>query len=276
MAFFDNQKRTYLLAILCAGLFLAASRYSSAEARDLPSVDPVGQVATIESVEPALTDVEPEVATSLATRIDLSAGMASTILTESVAAKEVAHYLLNGERGQTLHVSLDAVPSGAYFSIYGIQDRQAYKPLGSESTEWSGILPSDQDYLISVATADTKADYAIFLELIDLSPFAKLEPARFRMPSGKTAGVVSGQIRADTPHRYMLQADAGQIINFELQGDDAGATFGIQGVTDNRTYKWLYDEARAWSFVAPESQEYLLTVATDTSEADYALTVTLP
>jgi hypothetical protein len=289
MTFFDNQKRMYLLAILFAGLFLASSRTSSAEAHDLAShylnaleqtssgLAAANTVRLTASVEPSLADVEPaEVATSLAKRVDLSARMASTILTERVAAEQVVHYLVNGEQGQELRVALDAVDPGANFSIYGVRDRQAYKPLVPGSAEWTGILPSSQDYLISVAATDTDAEYAMFLELIDLSPFARLEPAQFRLPSGETAGVVSGLISADTPHRYTLHADAGQIINLELKSNEADATFGIQGISDQRTYKWLYDEARAWSFIAPDTQDYLLTVATNAGETDYALTVTLP
>ncbi len=287
MTFFTNQKRTYLLAILFAGLFLASSRYFSAEAHyltsidlasnDVTSTDIAGLAAGVETVKASLADTEPaEVATSLAYRVDLSSGMASTILTERVAAEEVAHYLVNGEQGQELRVALDAVQPDANFSIYGVRDRQAYKPLVPGSAEWTGILPSSQDYLISVAATDTETEFAIFLELIDLSPFARLEPAQFRLPSGDTAGVVSGLISTDTPHRYTLHADAGQIINLELKSDEASAAFGIQGVWDQRTYKWLYDEARAWSFVAPETQDYLLTVSTNASETDYALTVTLP
>ncbi len=214
MTFFDNQKRTYLLVILFAGLFLASSRYSSAEAhyltshylpsRHLPSIDLISHdqishdlittdiawlTAGVGTVESSLVDVEPaEAATSLAKRVDLSSGMASTILTERVAAEKVAHYLVKGERGQELRVALDAVQPGANFSIYGVRDRQAYKPLAPGSTEWTGILPSTQDYLISVAATETEAEYAIFLELIDLSPFARLEPAQFRLPSGDTRG----------------------------------------------------------------------------------------
>lgn len=241
--------------------------------------------ASDKSASERVSDTEPaEVMTALPTRIDLTTGLASTILTEGVKAEEMAHYLVSGERGQELSVTLNAIPSVAYFSIYGVEDRQVYTPLGPDSIEWSGILPSDQDYLISVATKDEGADFVLFLELIDLSPFAKLEPGQIYISSGETAGVVSGLIDTERPHRYILHADAGQIINLALKSDDNRADFGIQGAADDRTYKWLYDGAHAWSFVAPTSQEYIFTVAAPISssasgsdeETNYALTVTLP
>ncbi len=288
MKLFEKRKRIFLLGAICAGLLLASAQHSFAEGlsrtafrsidiRVTANVDRLG----VGLAETELAGVEPtDVKRALPTRIRLSPNQASTILIEQVKAEEMAHYLVGGERGQELSVTLNAVPSVAYFSIYGVEDRQVYKPLGSDSTAWSGILPSDQDYLISVATKDEGADFALFLELIELSPFAKLEPGRLHISSGQTAGVVSGQIDAETPHRYILYADAGQTINLEMKSDGNSAAFGIQGAADDRTYKWLYDEARAWSFVAPTSQEYIFTVSAPSSgpyeEVSYALTVTLP
>ena len=284
MIFFANRKRIFLLVAICTGLLLASGPRSFAGTLDHSAsmVERVNVNLTgtdLAEVEPA--NVEPaEVKSALPTRIRLSTNRVSTILTEQVKAEEMAHYLVSGARGQELSVTLNAVPSIAYFSVYGVEDRQAYQPLGSDSTHWSGILPSDQDYLISVATKDEGADFALFLELIDLSPFAKLEPGRLHISSGQTAGVVSGQIDAETPHRYILHVDAGQTINLEMKSDDNSAVFGIQGAGDDRTYKWLYDQARAWSFVAPTSQEYIFTVSAPSAgsyeEVSYALTVTLP
>lgn len=287
---FANATRPLLIVAIFMSLLVSSSslswartdnRYLSAPQEQAAEVQPASTV--IKSIG---TDVEVDRAASMPARIDLATEFASAIVTDHVASNEMVHYLVRGVPGQRLRVTLDAVPAVAGFALHGVEDRQAYHSLQTDvvsaagdnrlTQEWSGILPKDQEYLLSISSGKEAADFMLSLELFDTSDFLQLVPAEIMIPQGKQAGMVSGTVSAETQHRYQLNAEAGQIINLELKSDDPSVTFGIYGIDDGRTYKWLYDHAPVWSFVVPQEQGYLLLVANDEAPADYSLVVTLP
>ena len=249
--------------------------------------DQIGEVQLISEVAaPINIDVEPAPAYAPPALIDLASENSSAIVTDRLAANEVTHYVIRGIPGQQMRVVLDAVPPLASFALHGVDDRQVYHSLLADSDavtdgmwssqEWSGILPNDQEYLLSVAGKNEDVDFMISVEMLESDDFFQSIPTEVLIPEGKQAGMVSGHIDATTQHRYSVQVDAGDSINVALKSDDASVTFGIHGLSDGRSYKWLYDSAQAWSLVSPKSQEYILLVATDEESADYSLVITLP
>ena len=253
--------------------------------------DQIGEVQLVSSVAAPVDvevniEVEPAPAYAPPALIDLASESSSAILTDQVAANDVTHFLIRGIPGQRMRVVLDAVPPVANFALHGVNDRQVYRSLSTDSgtatdgmwssQEWTGILPNDQEYLLSVASEDEDADFMISVEMLKSDDLFQLVPTKVIIPEGKQAGMVSGRIDASTQHQYLIQVDAGDSVNIALQTDDPAVTFGINGLSDGRSYKWLYDSAQAWSLVSPKSQEYLVLVATDDTSADYSLVITLP
>jgi hypothetical protein len=84
--------------------------------------------------------------------VTFASGSNSATLTGSTVNGFVVSYALYCTSGQTMSASLNLPSSSAYLDVFGL----ATGPLlssGAKANNWSGVLPSSQDYIVEVIPA---------------------------------------------------------------------------------------------------------------------------
>ena len=98
-------------------------------------------------------------------RIEVNGGEGETVMGR-LAPGELGDYVLAGEAGQELQVALRSQFSNAILSIYGLTDGQVLVSVTEFKVQFTGTLPSNQDYAIRVVTlAGDELDYSLDVQL---------------------------------------------------------------------------------------------------------------
>ena len=81
----------------------------------------------------------------------------------SVIRGERARHLVKAKAGQTLDVSITSDENNAVFQIYSPGEKEALPGAGEmdDATKWSGKVPADGEYVISVGPTRGNATYKL-------------------------------------------------------------------------------------------------------------------
>jgi len=93
-------------------------------------------------------------------RIRFARGRTTKVIKDAVVRGTRDRYLLRASRGQTLTVHITSIEDNAVFDVYSPGSRQ---PLdgAQETTDWTGELPRNGDYVISVGGTRGNATYTL-------------------------------------------------------------------------------------------------------------------
>jgi hypothetical protein len=142
----------------------------------------------------------------------------------------------------------------------------------NEDRFWDGTLPSSQDYLIRVTTADAPENYTLDV-LVEPLP---TQPQRIQFAPSAVSASVSGIIEANTNDQYVLGAQAGQVMHIFLAATNGLANFDLVGVSDGVPYKRAIFPPSSWEGFLPMTQDYLINISAPADTADsYTLSVTI-
>ncbi|MBI4301262.1 MAG: hypothetical protein HY664_01485 [Chloroflexi bacterium] len=141
---------------------------------------------------------------------------------------ELATYLLRGEAGQEMSVSVRSQFSNAILSIQGLEDSTQLVSRSSYATAWSAVLATTQDYMITVITLagnDLNYELAVGLGRVPTPvPTATATPAPTAMivtgDTGSAATIsapLSGYFRPEQRPLASLSSEAAQFIDSRLQ-----------------------------------------------------------
>ena len=98
-------------------------------------------------------------------RIEVNEGEDETVIGR-LAPGQLGDYVLAGEAGHELQVALRSQFSNAILSIYGLTDGQVLVSVTEFKVQFTGTLPSNQDYAIRVVTlAGDELDYSLDVQL---------------------------------------------------------------------------------------------------------------
>lgn len=86
-----------------------------------------------------------------------------TTISGSVIRGERARHLAKAKAGQTLDVSITSDENNAVFQIYSPGEKQTLPGAGEmdDATKWSGEVPADGEYVISVGPTRGNATYKL-------------------------------------------------------------------------------------------------------------------
>lgn len=143
-------------------------------ATELPATDTMAQLA---SPLPTVT-VTPVLAPPLAptntlttttsapapTPLTFSPGITTTVLTSAIGEGTTTAYILQGQQGQTLTVTLITANSPLLLRVSG-QGGALLKPAEDGALTWTGQLPTTQPYLIEVVAAGAATTYTLQVAL---------------------------------------------------------------------------------------------------------------
>lgn len=86
-----------------------------------------------------------------------------TTVSGSVIRGERARHLAKAKAGQTLDVSITSDENNAVFQIYSPGEKETLPGAGEmdDATKWSGKVPADGEYVISVGPTRGNATYKL-------------------------------------------------------------------------------------------------------------------
>ncbi len=82
-------------------------------------------------------------------RINFVLGQSSVTLNDTAVNGYVFSYVFRANVNQTMSVSLNQPGTIAYVDVFGINTGTLLSPA-DKATEWSGVLPLYQDYVVEV------------------------------------------------------------------------------------------------------------------------------
>jgi serine/threonine-protein kinase len=214
-------------------------------------------------------------------RLSLPPG-GSTTTEGSLRANETINYLVSAEEGETLNTYVEG--EGVLLSVFS-PSGELVDNRAERVSFWEGTLAESGDYTIQIRPVQglEQSDYQLSVNLAAPEPEPEptpspsptpvepeIETRRLSFPDGETGVEVSGRASAEVIRRYLVNAQAGQILSAEL----------LEGpVTLNIRYPngELVEDASGvvfWQAQLPETGDYQIDVIA-TQPSDFTLDVSV-
>jgi hypothetical protein len=159
--------------------------------------------------------------------------------------------------------------------LKGIQDGKQLLWASEEKSDWTGVLPKTQDYLLTLTTKNQDTRYFLSIEI----------PSTISFQPGAYSTMIDGFIDVDTalhPNvftriRYLAYANAGQTMWVELDSPNMDdLSLGITGQQDGQAYVRYQVKNSGGKVDLPISQGYYLDVySTGVRSTAFTLLVTI-
>ena len=117
---------------------------------------------------PAERPVGYTLAVQIPRRLILDRGHPQSEVSARAPSRAPVDFVVKGTKGQLLRAELRGSPVGSAaptLHLYGLDDGVQLAPLGERGRSWSGALPSDQDYVVSVIPPGEGAQYDLIVAL---------------------------------------------------------------------------------------------------------------
>jgi hypothetical protein len=117
---------------------------------------------------PAERAIGYTLAVQIPQRLVLDRGHPQSEVSARAPSRAPVDFLVKGTGGQRLRVELRGAPVGGTpptLHLYGLDDGVQLAPLGERRRSWSGALPSDQEYVVSVIPPGQGAQYDLLVAL---------------------------------------------------------------------------------------------------------------
>lgn len=205
-------------------------------------------------------------------RINLHATGAVDIR-DTVTLVTMDHYVVRGEPGDELIVSLSSAAGDVDYAVAGVEDARVYKELHAEAASVRLMVTTPQDFLISVATSAPDAAYDLYVGAIQPSAATADAPRRLQVDARTSR--IFGSVDLREQQRFVVDGPADGLLSVSITSPDHQASFAVVGMKDGRTYKWLYDALPYWSWRLPSDQDYMILVGTNGKSVPYSMSVAL-
>jgi hypothetical protein len=93
-------------------------------------------------------------------RVRFARGRTTTVIKDAVIRATRDRYILGARRGQTLTVHITSLEDNAVFDIHRLGSNRTLDGA-EETTDWSGELPRNGDYVIVVSPTRGNATYTL-------------------------------------------------------------------------------------------------------------------
>jgi hypothetical protein len=98
-------------------------------------------------------------------RIQFAPGAISASLPGNLQGRETNYYLARAFAGQTMTVRINSPNNDIFLTIYGMEDGSPLVRSVSGLSEWSGVLPATQDYMIEAVSTGASAGYTLVVTI---------------------------------------------------------------------------------------------------------------
>jgi hypothetical protein len=208
-------------------------------------------------------------------QIQFAPGSTSATVHGSVAPNASNDYVLQASAGQTLTVQITTSQGQVVVTITGADGKLLVTDYVGNST-FSGVLPTSQDYTISVQSAgQSMAEYTLGISIPAASsgPTPPAGAMRIQFAAGATSATVQGNLPANGSQQYVIHAAAGQLVQVEVTPQQ-NVQMSVQGL-DGTVLKGSGGVAFFRGDV-PTTQDYVITLTGGSTAMAYSLTVTIP
>jgi len=173
------------------------------EETDLPSIQVSGNL-----------DVSPQ-------RIVSKPGGKPVSINRQIAFNEIDSYVLRLLAGQRMDVKVDSPHDNVLLSINGEEDGAVLASINTELTNWSGEIPTTQDYTIRAVSVGNDTEYALGITIKGAGGRTRMIPPEpYLIPSvNGTVAVLSGP---GTGYEVIGRLDSGEAI--QITGRNLGVT----------------------------------------------------
>lgn len=214
------------------------------------------------TAEPTQEPSGSETVPADAERITFDAGATAATLEGELAARETDAYVMRVAAGQLIDVTVTGDPE-AQLVITGA-DGMPLKNTMSEGAFFRGVVPLTQDYVVEVLAGDAPTSYTMSV----------LIPERITFEEEATSTVVEGDLPAHGSHAYVLNVEAGQLIEVSTSPPD-GLQLVIYGL-DGTVLRSGMGEGAFFRGVVPGGQDYILQISTAADAMPYTMSVMVP
>lgn len=173
------------------------------EETDLPSAQVSGNL-----------DVTPQ-------RIVSKPGAKSATFQRQIAFNEIDSYVLRALAGQMMDVKVDSPHDNVLLSIKGEEDGAVLASINTELTNWSGEIPTTQDYTIRAVSVGNDTEYDLGITIKGVGGRTRMIPPEpYLIPAvDGTLAVLSGP---GTGYEVIGRLDSGEAIH--ITGRNLGVT----------------------------------------------------
>ncbi|WP_448560725.1 serine/threonine protein kinase [Trichothermofontia sp.] len=219
-----------------------------------------------------LTEAVPLESTQggLARALRFAPGEVSTLVRGNLEQASSQQYVLEALQGQVL--AIQVVGAGAVMNLLR-SNGQAIDAAAYRTQRWTGELPADDRYQIEVS------GYGAYTLEMTLSPAASQltgsQTSWIRFAPGETATTVTGEVAPGQVQRYILTANAQQLMSIQvLLGDVEVRTIAPAGqrlgaiLPDRRDADATH--TKTWQTRLPQAGDYMIEV-TATQASRFAL-----
>jgi len=151
-------------------------------------------------------------------------GTVSATVTGYLPSNSTKQYVLGASAGQVM--TINSWTSGGPFRYTLTAPNGAWLGSGDQGQSWSGTLPANGDYLLTLQTPTDvpPVNYGLTITIVSSAPPTPtpvptpVPPStqRITFPSGATSVTVSGYVDDSPPVRYVLRALRGQTMTLYL------------------------------------------------------------
>lgn len=209
----------------------------------------------------------PQQPVDFSQRLNLAAG-SNTSAQGGLQSNQTVTYVVAAEQGQTLTAALQS--EGVLMTVLG-PNGELVNDQAKRITNWQGALPFTGDYYIKLSPVKgvNNSNYQLNLSLAaapqptptpsatpSASPSPQVNSQRLEIPAGQTETTVSGRVDNNQAQRYLVNAQAGQVLSAELT--QGAATLNIYSPNGK-----LVEDASgivSWQAKLPDSGDYIIEV----------------
>jgi heat shock protein HslJ len=255
-----------------------ATEKPTSEATSAPAEPPTPGETTEPAKAPTSAPTPPtEQPTPAPERIHFETGATSATVTGHLQASGSDLYVLSASGGQTMSVELSFTQGRAILVVWGA-DGTVLMSDHAEASQFSGVLPSTQDYYILLkGRPDGSTDYSMTVTIPPLgSNQPTPAPERIHFQAGATSATVTGHLQASGSDQYVLAALGGQTMTVDLSFTQGQAILAVWGA-DGTVLMSDHAEASSFSSILPSTQDYYILVrGRPDGETVYRMDVNIP
>jgi hypothetical protein len=121
-------------------------------------------------------------------------------------------------------------------------------------------------------SADTTKATAVEVTATPLPPTATSAPSRLSFPSGGNLASTRGEMNKGSTNKYLLKADAGQVLSVEVWSPNGDVYLSING-NDGKELLSTSAKAVRWTGAVPSSQDYTFTVTNTGGTTSFSIDI---
>ncbi|HUW09871.1 MAG TPA: hypothetical protein VM537_09075 [Anaerolineae bacterium] len=225
------------------------------------------RIRVSDSSDPALYDENDSPFTVSVTRIRFAPGETSATLTGRLERNAFDRYVLRAFAGQVMEVFMMSPQSDVPLTIIGA-DGLTLKTYMDGLAQWSGELPSTQDYFLEAVATGGDTSYQMTVRILP----QETEPIRIQFAPGATTATVSGHVAQGSIDRYVLRALAEQTAEVLITAPGTDVVLDLMGA-DGAVLQHHTAGQRHWAGRLPSTQDYLVSVVSVGPASSYDLQI---